>query len=40
MFAVAFLVIVILILVVAVTAIAQPPNKWVKWFTEGRDHKE
>jgi hypothetical protein len=32
-FALILFAIVILIIVVAITAIAQPPEKWVRWFT-------
>jgi len=39
-FAVAIFAVLVLVLIVAVTAIAQPPNKWVKWFTEGKGPKE
>jgi hypothetical protein len=28
---------VVVLMVVVITAIAQPPNKWVEWFTGKKD---
>lgn len=29
---------IVLVLVFAVTAIAQPPNRWVRWFSKEKKH--
>jgi hypothetical protein len=28
----------VLVLVLAVTVIAQPPNRWVHWFSKEKEH--
>ena len=40
MLGIAVFAVVILVLIVAVTAIAQPPEKWVRWFTSKDDKSE
>ena len=31
---------IVVVMVIAITAIAQPPNKWVEWFTGRKKNRD